>query len=211
MKIVVLEDEDEKYAAISAFIHEVVDEVELSRVSNWFDYANAIADTKFDLILLDLLVPRSPKDGAPEDHHAVLVDTTRDYSSKSFRTPAIVLTRMNVDSGDFVHDLNLVDINVIPFNDHGEWKEALRRKILAARPPKRYEFVVVCALEKEAAPLAALADSAGPLKTRLGLLCQEVEFGGRKGVIVRAHRMGLVSAAWLHPLRLSDLSRDWSA
>lgn len=196
MKLLILEDEDTKFDEIENYIHEVIGtDCSIQREKNWFDYSKAIISTRFDLILLDLLVPRSPKDSTIEDHHESLVSTTRDYSSKSFSTPTIVLTRQNLDAGDFVHDLNKVDINVITFNDHGEWKEALKLKVLAAQPKKKFEFVIVCALEKEAAAFEGLTDKWGPIKTISGLVCREIEIGGYKGAIVIAHRMGLVAAA----------------
>jgi len=195
MKILILEDEDGKFLQINELIEMIVPGAEVVRRKNWFDYASAIAGTKYDLILLDLLVPRSPKDNTVEDHHASLVSTTRDYESKSFRTPAIVLTRHNLNAGDFVHDLNAVDINVIPFNEHGEWKEALKIKLLAAQPEKKFEFVIVCALDKEADAFEALVDTWGPVRTISGLICREVKIGTYRGAIVRAHRMGLVAAA----------------
>jgi nucleoside phosphorylase len=195
MKILVLEDEDGKFEEIQNHIRQITPDFVIQREKNWLDYSRAIANTKFDLILLDLLVPRSPKDNTVEDHHESLVSTTRDYNSKSFSTPAIVLTRHNLDAGDFVHDLNKVDINVIPFNDHGEWKEALKIKILASQPKKKFEFVIVCALDKEAAAFEGLTDTWEPVKTISGLVCREIQIGAYKGAIVRSHRMGLVAAA----------------
>jgi nucleoside phosphorylase len=195
MKILVLEDEDDKFEQIRAKVVDVISEAAIQREKNWLDYSRAVANTKFDLILLDLLVPRSARDGTIEDHHESLVETTRDYHSKSFSTPAIVLTRHNLNEGDFVHDLNLVDINVIPFNDHGEWREALKIKLLAAEPKKKFDVVIVCALEKEVAAFQDLTDTWGPVKTISGLLCREVQIGEYKSVIVRAQRMGLVAAA----------------
>jgi nucleoside phosphorylase len=195
MKILILEDEDEKFDAINAHIAEIISDFTIHREKNWLDYSRAIVNTRFDLILLDLLVPRSPRDNTIEDHHESLVSTTRDYSSKSFSTPAIVLTRQNLDEGDFVHDLNKVNITVIPFNDHGEWKEALKLKVLASQPKKKFEFAIVCALDKEVSAFDSLTDSWGPAKLIAGLVCREIQIGPYKGVIVRAHRMGLVAAA----------------
>lgn len=195
MKILILEDEDGKNDEIQHEVHQIIPDAEIQRERNWYDYSRAIANTKFDLILLDLLVPRSGKDNTVEDHHEQLVSTTRDYQSKSFLTPAIVLTRYTENSEDFVYDLNMVDINVIPFNGHGEWKDALKLKLLAAQPKKKYEVVIVCALDKEIAAFEGLTDTWGPVKTISGLVCREVQIGGYKGVIVRAHRMGLVAAA----------------
>lgn len=195
MKILILEDEDGKFGEILEHIRQIVPDTVIQRETNWLDYSRAINNTKFDLILLDLLVPRSPRDSTVEDHHESLVSTTRDYNSKSFSTPAIVLTRHNLDAGDFVHDLNKVDINVIPFNDHGEWKEALKIKLMASQPKKKFDFVIVCALDKEAAAFEGLTETWGPVKTVSGLVCREIQIADYRGAIVRAHRMGLVAAA----------------
>lgn len=195
MKILILEDEDQKFDQVMGCIVDIVPDANVQREKNWLDYSLAVAREKFDLILLDLIVPRSPRDDTLEDHHASLVETTRNYRSKSFHTPAIVLTRHSLSEGDFVHDLNVVDINVISFNDHGEWREALRLKLLAAQPTKRFDVVIVCALEKEADAFKGLTETWGPVKTISGLICREVRIGDYQAVIVRAKRMGLVAAA----------------
>lgn len=79
MKILVLEDEDVKFEQIRAHIFGVIPEAVIQREKNWLDYSRTVSNAKFDLILLDLLVPRSSKDGTVEDHHASLIETTRDY------------------------------------------------------------------------------------------------------------------------------------
>lgn len=195
MNILILEDSDEKFLLINDYVNEVVPSADIKRVTNWLDYSNVIANVKFDLILLDLLVPRSNKDSTIEDYSQSLVETTRDYSSKSFKTPAIVLTKHSLDKGDFVHDLNLVDINVISFNEHGKWREALKIKLIAAQPKKKFDVVILCALDKEALAFEGLTDSWGPVTTISGLVCREVSIGVYKAVIVLANRMGLVAAA----------------
>lgn len=195
MNILILEDEDRKYEEIANHVHTVVPDAKLQREKNWLCYTQALANAKFDLILLDLLVPRSAKDSTVEDHHEQLVESTRHYLSKSFSTPAIVLTRHSLDDGDFFYNLNLVDINVIPFNEHGEWRDALTFKLRAAQPRKKFDVVIVCALEKEAAAFEGLGDTWGPVKTISGLICREMQIGHYKTVIVRTQRMGLVSAA----------------
>ena len=195
MKILILEDEDPKYDEIATHVHSVIPDATLQREKNWLAYSQALGNAKFDLILLDLLVPRSAKDSTVEDHHAQLVEATRHFHSKSFSTPAIVLTRHSLDEGDFVYNLNLVDINVIPYTDHGEWRDALKFKLLAAQPRKKFDVVIVCALEKEVEAFEGLCDAWGPVKTISGLICREMQISHCKTVIVRAQRMGLVSAA----------------
>ncbi len=195
MRILVLEDEDVKFEQIAAHITDLIPDASIQRERNWWSYSVAVANAKFDLILLDLYVPRSPKDNTVEDHTDVLVETTRDYGSKSFSTPAVVLTSYQPDNGDFMHDLNLVDITVIPFNDHGEWREGLKRKLLSAQPDKKFDVVIVCALEKEAAAFQDFVDRWGTVKGISGLLCRDVQIGPYKAVIVQPQRMGLVASA----------------
>lgn len=195
VKILILEDDDGKFEQIQNHINGIMSDCDIQRVKNWLDYSNAINRIRFDLILLDLFVPRSPKDKTVEDHHGLLVETTRSYDSISFCTPAIVLTRYSQNEGDFVQNLNNVDINVIPFNDYGDWKEALKIKLLAARPKKKFEFVIVCALDKEMNAYESVADSIGPIRNISGLVCREVKIDKYKGVVVRANRMGLVASA----------------
>lgn len=195
MNILLLEDDGEKRDSIKEAVVKIIPGADITCVMNWYDYSRQIVETKFDLILLDIMVPRSARDPRVEDHHIQLVETTRDFDSKSFRTPAIVLTEYLEESEVFFRDLNKVDINVISFDKAGDWKKALEIKILAAQPKSKFHFVIVCALEKEVIAYRNLVDAFGELKTISGLLCREVSIAGQKGVVVQATRMGLVTGA----------------
>lgn len=195
MNILLLEDKVEKREEIKKIVLEIVSGAKIKDVMNWYDYTRQIVETKFDLILLDLLVPRSARDPHVEDHHLQLVETTRELGSKSFRTPAIVITEYLNESEEYLIDLNKVDINVISFDSKGEWKEALKLKILAAQPKPKFMFVIFCALAIEVNAYENVVDSFGDLHTISGLLCREVMISNQKGVIVQASRMGLVTAA----------------
>jgi len=194
MKILILEDEDFKFNEINEYVNEIIPEAKVIRKENWLDYHFAVTESRFDLILLDLVVPRSSKEKIQEDHYESLVETTRDYRSKSFQTPAIVLTRYALDA-DAISSLNLVDINVIYYNSHGKWREALKMKLLSARPTKKFDFVIICALDKELQAYEGLTDTWGPLITISGLMCREIRIGAFDGVLVKMKRMGLVAAA----------------
>lgn len=195
MKILLLEDEDKKRADIVEAIRATAPAASITEVTNWLDYSNQVHEQKFDLILLDLLVPRSAKDPRVEDHHVQLIETTRAYGAKSFMTPAIVLTKFLDTSESFFPELNKVDINVISFDEKGAWRSALAAKIRAAEPEARYEYIIVCALPQEAAAYESTAAAIGPLRTISGLACREITIDGSKGAIVQLPRMGLVSAA----------------
>lgn len=202
MKILLLEDDDNKRAAIASAVREVTPQAEIIETTNWLNYVQLVNKTKFDMILLDLLVPRSAKDPQVEDHSTQLIEATRSFESRSFRTPAIVITRYLAESEDFLRDLNHVDINVISFDDSGKWKDALKIKLLAAEPKPHYPFVIVCALAKEAEAYAAIGYAVGELKTVSELMCREITIGSTKGVIVQAPRMGLVTGAVIATLAI---------
>jgi len=195
MKILLLEDDDLKRQDIVEAVLATVDDAEVVEVTNWYDYCKQVAAISFDLILLDLLVPRSPRDPRVENHSTLLADTTRGPDSKSYKTPAIVLTKFLENSEEFFSELNKVDINVISFDERGHWKEALARKLLAARPKTRFNFLIVCALPKEADAYEHIVDHWGDLRTVDGIMCREVVVDGTKGAIVQLPRMGLVSTA----------------
>lgn len=62
MKILILEDEDFKFNEINEYVNEIIPEAKVIRKENWLDYHFAVTESRFDLILLDLVVPRSSKE-----------------------------------------------------------------------------------------------------------------------------------------------------
>lgn len=113
MNILLLEDNAQKREKIKETVHKIVPDANINEVMNWNDYTRQICTTKFDLILLDLMVPRSARDSRVEDQHVLLVETTRNFESMSFLTPAIVLTEYLKESEEYFHDLNKVNISLI--------------------------------------------------------------------------------------------------
>jgi nucleoside phosphorylase/CheY-like chemotaxis protein len=194
MKILLLEDDFDKREEIKTALLEMDVGAEITEVTNGYDYLKKASAYDFDLILLDLLVPRSAKDPKVEDHCEQLIDATRSTDSRAFRTPAIVLTKYLETSEDFFSTLNKVDINVISFASDGDWKHSLNMKVIAARPKVKFDFVIICALAKEAMAYKEASDYFGPLKTINGLLCREISIVDNKGVVIELPRMGLVSS-----------------
>jgi nucleoside phosphorylase len=194
MNILLLEDNDQKRKKIVDVLTLLNVGAEIVEVKNLLDYTKKISSVQFDLILLDLLVPRSPKDPRIENYCLLLAEATRDPDSRNYRTPTIVLTEFLEESENAFSDLNKVDINVISFDDNREWESALAIKVHAAFPKIKFDFVIICALNKEVSAFESVVDNIGPLKTIRGLLCREVLIGTSKGVIVELPRMGLVAS-----------------
>lgn len=195
MKVLLLEDKAEKREKIRTAILDHNPEISITSVSNWCDYIRQINSVQFDLILLDVMVPRSAMDASVSDHREILAETTRSLDSKSFLTPALVITEYLKDSEPEFLTLNQYDIGILSFDHEEKWKSALTRKLDTAAPKVTFDFVIVCALTKEANAYEPLVDFYGKLETVGDLLCRRIDIKGQRGVIVQLNRMGLVSSA----------------
>jgi nucleoside phosphorylase len=196
MNVLILEDEQDKLEEIRAAVLEIEPGAVIDECGNWVDYSGKINQEAYDLILLDLIVPRSLRSSEKSDHSTDLIDVTRSPRCPNFRTPAVVLTRYIGETEEFYRSLNIADINLVEYDPaEGTWKVALQQKIENSKPPKRFDFLIVCALQKEAHAYQDLLTGVRPLARLSGLSCRELEIGGRKGVIVTPPRMGLVSSA----------------
>ena len=196
MNILILEDDEVKRKEICCQIELACPRARLSCVYNFSSFLKRIEREDFDLIIVDLVVPQFKDMTSPSDMTVQIIDATRDHYCRNFRTPVVAITSYDVAAEENFRGLNGKDINVITFGaESGDWKDALRRKVLASIPPIQYDLVVVCALEKEAEGFNYADCTVGSSTNLFGLDCKELNIGGKLGVIVTAPRMGLVSAA----------------
>ena len=127
---------------------------------------------------------------------ANIIDSVRDDSAKNYYTPVIALTGFDNKAEEKFRDLNSSDITVLTYDGpDGRWRDIIKNKVLASIPSKRYEFVILCALDKEANAYEGAGYQVGERKIIKGLACREIKIDEKIGVIVTAPRMGLVSAA----------------
>lgn len=196
MKILVLEDDEDKAASVSSQITEVNSDIQVALCDNFRDYLIAITKDTFDLIIVDLVVPRAPREPEQLDMTNSIIEVTRDFGCINFRTPVVALTRFDAKAEENFKDLNSKDITVVTYSEDDEsWKLALRNKISLCVPPVRFEFVVICALAKETDAFVEAKYDVGAPKIIGGLACRELQIDGWRGVIVTCPRMGLVSCS----------------
>jgi nucleoside phosphorylase len=196
MKILVLEDDIAKSELVKREIASANISVDVEIVENLRDYTIKVGKNAYDLIIVDLVVPIFPDDTNAIDVTDQIIEITRDQNCLNYRSPVLALTRYNQKAEEQFEDLNRKDITIVTFDeDSGRWKDCVREKVRSCEPPVNFQFVIICALSKEADAYASAGYTVGDRKTVKGLACREITIGQFIGVIVTAPRMGLVSAA----------------
>lgn len=196
MKILVLEDNQEKLDAILNVIKSVDHCIDFSTASTFHRFHKFVEREVYDLIIVDLLAPQFVESTDPIDLTEQIIDSTRDHSCINFRTPVIAVTGFDEIAEENFDGLNGKDITVVTYSpEKHSWGDSLRDKINSCIPPITFPFVIVCALPKEAEGFISAGYRVGPTREIHGLECREISIGGVNGVIVTSPRMGLVNSA----------------
>lgn len=197
MRILILEDNSAKLAAVLGYLRSKYEHAELVSAVTLTEYLRLINREKFDFLIIDLVVPQFGSDDEPVDVTTQIIEQTRgDYKCKNFRTPGVVLTSYEDKAEENIQDLNLYDLGVVTFReDVLDWQDAIERKIQGLPYLNGFDFVIVCALPEEAAAFSEAGYKLGPPEILSSLHCRTINISGRSGVVVSAPRMGLVSCA----------------
>lgn len=194
MKILILEDDALKLQHIHSLINGIDSTITIENVSNYQLFYKKILLAKYDLILMDLLVPRLEGDD-PQDLSKELMIAVRDEDCINSTTNVIALTKFQEKALDHFNDLNTKGITVITFSDDRNWEEPVVRYITDKINVPQYDFVIICALEKEALGFTRAGYDVSEITPIRGLNCRNIDIDAFRGVIVTCPRMGLVDAA----------------
>jgi nucleoside phosphorylase len=196
MKILVLEDDSVKREIVLAEIYSLLPSADIAVCVNFHEFTIKIVKDRFDLVIVDLLVPRHRDSLEPEDLSELLVDVLRDVDCPNFNAPALALTGFDAAAEENIQNLNKKDIQVVTFSrDKDDWKDVLKAKVMACIPSITYDFAIICALKKEVKGFEEAGYVLAPPKGHLGLECRELKIGQKTGVVILSARMGLVSCA----------------
>lgn len=195
MKILILEDSPEKLETIKEFLLAMGDKIDLSTCMHFQNFNTLVERDKFDLIIVDLLVPVFPGDEEPVDVAGRIVTVTRDYDCVNHYTPIVALTMFDAAAESNYKDLNDRGVSIATYDDTDSWKDLIKEKVISYMPNPTYDVVIVCALKKEVKAFEETGYTVGKVHQQLGLECREIQIGTISGVIVTAPRMGLVGAA----------------
>jgi adenosylhomocysteine nucleosidase len=195
MKILVVENDVDKAAAIEAVISEELgsDDFELDRARTINEGVVKLARERFDLVIVDLMLPQT---GGGRD-----VDATQQWcelieNALSGRTASWIV--MSAHS-DVVHEARgsfaRHNVAVLDYDDSRSWKSNLAQKVRHHFRTRALDFVIVCALVKERKGFAQASCTIGASEVVHGLDCQRVSIGDLRGMIVVQPSPGMISAA----------------
>lgn len=194
MKILILEDNLSKIDAIISEIKAFEPEAEIFTSTNQFDFSTQLERNLYDLIIIDLMVPMYANN-EPTDLTETIIYKIRDEDCVNFNTQVLALTQYTEAAHKFLDIYSSVGIQIGKYSENAEWKTLLFTNLRLSRPVKKYDFVILCALQKEADAFMEIFPSMTKNISILGLVCRRVEIGDYKGLIVTCSRMGLVNAA----------------
>lgn len=196
MKVLILEDNNEKAVAIEEAIKSVQPAIDTHRVDYFIDFFKCVIKDHYDLIVVDLLVPRYDKENEPENITSDIIETVRDVDCVNFRTPVIAITQFLAAAEDNFEELNHKDIYVVTYNALDDrWKQTLQGRVRACIECQSYDFIIICALPKETSGFSQAGFPVGSFTSLHGMECRDLKLGTLSGLIITLPRMGLVNCA----------------
>lgn len=195
MKILILEDNDKKFADVFSVIK--TNNMSFNaRAKDFYEFIMYINREKYDLVITDLLVPRFSDTTEESDITQDLLQNIRDINCINFSTPVVAITAFDTAAQSNFLNLNKFGICVLTYKeDNISWKDDFIKLVNASRPKPSYDCIIICALEKEAHAYSQIGIEVGDVYEYQGFLVQEIVFKHGNGLIIRTPRMGLVNTA----------------
>ncbi|WP_421132933.1 nucleoside phosphorylase [Alteromonas sp. A079] len=196
MKVLILEDNNKKFEHIKNTLSNDIPDCQITRSTCISQFVSEVNRNQFDLVVTDLMVPLQVDTTDVINATEEIICEIRDTQSLNFSTPVIAITLYSDVASENFERFNRLDITIVNYSaDSTEWSEAFLLKARKSIPRKTYDFVIFCALEKEASAFVDLGYSVSNTFISSGLKCRSIDISGKRGVIVIPPRMGLVNAA----------------
>lgn len=194
MKILILEDTPEKLAEIISEVKNFDEDAVITKSVNQVEFSTYLERDKYDLIIIDLMVPLAEYQ-EPTDLTEALIYKIRDDECINVNTQVLALTKFTESAYKCIDDIGTVGLQVGTFSDDGKWKVLLRQNLKTCKPEISYDFVIICALKKEAKAFEHILSDISPIENIKGLECRKIKVNEFNGLIVTCPRMGLVVAS----------------
>ncbi|MGO2419011.1 MAG: phosphorylase family protein [Vibrio casei] len=195
MKILIVEDNKDKLGAIVDQVRSAKPDIEITTCDVLVDFVAHVNKEKFDLLVTDLLLP-VVRGREPEDVTLNIIEGARGFDSLNLQTPVIAITQFMESAETNYQDLNRHDINIITYSSESEdWKEPFIKKLFSCTPKVKYDFIIICALQKEADAYIEAGYTKAKTTIQHGLSCNEITIDDFTGLIIVPPRMGLVNAS----------------
>lgn len=194
MKILILEDSSIKLEQIVSEIKGFDERVEITTSENQFEFSTLVERHKFDLIIIDLMVPMFENE-PPVDLTETLILKIRDEDCRNVQTPVLVLTQYPTSAYKCIDEMGVVGLHICSFANDDNWKKLLHYNLKLYKPETAYDFVIVCALKKETMAFEEVLSDISSSENIKGLECRKATIGRFNGLIITCPRMGLVVAS----------------
>ena len=194
MRVLIIEDADEKFEKILEVAKAAYPGVDIVRASYQGEANRRLEQQYFDVVILDILIP--PVKGAvPYDYGSGLLKEVE--RSKYNRDAYIIALTAYEDAHnehfDTFFERGVLCIKYDEFSD--KWKEALRNSLRRTRSRRNEDFLIFCALEEER---EAFYEEGFANMDRLdigGIDATPLWIGSKHGLIIVPPRIGLIDAS----------------
>jgi nucleoside phosphorylase/CheY-like chemotaxis protein len=196
MNVLVLEDQSDKFDLLKSEVASSFNQTAISvvRAETFATATKLIYEARFDLIIIDLMMPfrdnEDPQD-ISEDVISVLELSTLNGGASIIALSgfdALVQSQRQrfAEAGIILVHYDAVD---------DQWKRHISTALARIKEQTVFDFVIVCALEKERTAYKTTAATIGELRNIRGLDCLTLQMGSLRGVCIKLPRMGLVEAS----------------
>ncbi|WP_256752223.1 hypothetical protein [Mesorhizobium sp. Mes31] len=193
-KVLLLEDENDKANAITDVINRYMNgEVKIDRVISYSKFAAILSSSRFDFVILDLMVPMRDDDD-PFDITDQVIELIR-ASSLNAKAAYVAITQHDDLALARSREFAGLGIATVEYSDGAHWIPALEVSLQRAYRFQEHDFVIICGLQLERQVLQSTKAKIGKLFSRNGLNCLEVDIDEHTGIAVVLPRMGLVEAS----------------
>ena len=197
MEILIIEDQDDKFAVLQSEISSSFSEVaiKLERSRSLAAATKQIYEKKFDLIVIDLMVPLRDSEPLPQDISEDIISIL-ELSTSNRDTNIISLSGYEDLVSSQRQRFTESGIILVHYDGSGgRWKKYIRSALSKIKEQVIFDFVIICALEKERSAYRSTSAKIGEFRNIRGLDCMSLDLGSLRGVCVKLPRMGLVEAS----------------
>lgn len=193
--VLIVEDNKKKAENVQKHVLQVVgDGAEIEVVSHLLEATRLINTKRYDVIILDLMLPRTGVTDASDVSDEIIPTVQRSALNRKAQVIALSEYPDAVDN----RRTQFADAGIIVlFYDEGSetWRVALEALLQRIDVKIRVDFLIFCALKKERSAFQKTNMVVGDLVKISGLDCLRVSLGTKKGLCILLPRMGIVDAA----------------
>lgn len=194
MRILAIEDNAEKTAALSALIVEIDQQATFKHCGDVRSVVRELDTTMYDLVVLDLMMPLT-SDGSPRDAGKELLQIIS-MSRLNKATTIVALTAYEELYKDQEKEFARAGVFLIQYDAvSGRWKHTVRSLLSRVSVNPRCDFVIICALDVERDALSRTRARVGVQKSENGLDVRRIEIDDHIGNIILLPRTGPTDAS----------------